>query len=67
MSQKKCDDFNAEHLVGSVAYVKRDNGETIKTVTTSEAYMLSGHTAVIHLEAISGCYALDRVIGVKIP
>lgn len=64
MNQQKCDEFNAGCPVGSTVYVKRDSGEVIKTKTTSAAYMLSGHTPVIQLEAISGCYALERVVGV---
>lgn len=48
----------------------RNNGVTmakLRIKTRSAAYMLGasgdypGHTAVIMLDGISGCYALDRV------
>jgi hypothetical protein len=54
-------DFNAHCPVGTPVTVERDNGRTEETVTTSEAYMMSGHTAVVHLQGIAGCYALERV------
>jgi hypothetical protein len=38
-----------------------DGGEVRETVTTSEAQVLSGHSAVIWLAGISGYYLLDRV------
>jgi len=55
------------HSVGTDVIVTKDDGTEIKTKTRSAAYMLGasgdypGHTAVIQLEGISGCYALDRV------
>lgn len=55
------ENFNIKHSVGTAVKVKKDNGTTIDTVTTSEAYIMGGHTAVVHLRDISGCYALDRV------
>lgn len=53
--------WNAQYPVGTNVVVKRDNGETMQTVTRSEAFLLSGHTAVIQLAGISGCYSLERV------
>jgi hypothetical protein len=38
-----------------------DGGEVRETITTSEAQVLSGHSAVIWLDGIRGCYLLDRV------
>jgi hypothetical protein len=59
--QAQCDEFNAATPIGSEVLVKRDNGENVLTRTSTEAQVLSGHTAVIWLEGISGCYLLDRV------
>ena len=59
--QAACDKFNAAHQVGAAVSVKLDSGEVRETVTTSEAQVLSGHTAVIWLEGIRGCYDLERV------
>jgi hypothetical protein len=59
--QAACDEFNAANQVGAAVTVQLDSGEVRETVTTSEAQVLSGHTAVIWLMGVSGCYALDRV------
>jgi hypothetical protein len=59
--QKKCDDWNAMNAVGCKVICTKDNGESVLTVTTSEAQILSGHTAVIWMQDIRGCYLLDRV------
>ncbi|WP_042697010.1 hypothetical protein [Azospirillum sp. B506] len=53
--------FNRDVPIGSAVKVRKDSGEVVQTVTASEAYVLSGHTPVIFLRGISGCYALDRV------
>ena len=45
---------------GAVKY-RRDDGTVFETVTTSEAYMLEGHTAVVHVEGELGCVSLYRV------
>lgn len=52
--------WNTKYPVGTEVRVMRDSGGAVTTTTASEAFMLSGHTAVIHLNGISGCYALDR-------
>lgn len=54
-------DWNAAHAVGIEVIVTKDRGEQIRTRTHSVARLLSGHTAVIWLDGISGCYALERV------
>lgn len=60
--QVACDRFNAANPVGSVVSVQLDGcDELFKTVTRSAAQVLSGHSAVIWLEGVSGCYLLDRV------
>jgi hypothetical protein len=54
--------------IGTLVVVKRDNGDLFATRTRSAPWMLGqdgngkgGHTAVIMVEGISGCYALERV------
>jgi hypothetical protein len=59
--QAQCDRFNAECPVGTEVLVKTDGLGNIITKTTSPAQVLSGHTPVIWLDGISGCYLLDRV------
>jgi len=53
--------WNANHVVGCAVTVEMDSGEIQTTETRGPAYMLSGHTAVIQLRGISGCYLLARV------
>lgn len=60
--QKQCAAWNAKHQVGAPVYVKLDSGGIQETVTRSPAEVLSGHSAVIWLEGVSGCYLLDRVV-----
>ena len=60
-NEQLCKDFNFQVPVGSVVQVRKDDGAFLHTTTTSEAYVLSGHTPVVHLKDISGCYALDRI------
>lgn len=59
--QAQCDTFNAVCSVGSPVIVRMDCGDQVSTVTRSSAEVLSGHSAVIWLKNISGCYLLDRV------
>jgi hypothetical protein len=65
--QMKCDLFNVRNPVGTAVTVKKDDMSTpdgfviVETITTSQAEVLSGHSAVIWLKDISGCYLLDRV------
>lgn len=63
--QAQCDAFNEACPVGGRVKVELDGGEVRETVTTSEAQILSGHSAVVWLEGISGCYLLDRVTPMK--
>ncbi|WP_051182948.1 hypothetical protein [Desulfocurvibacter africanus] len=63
--QAECDAWNERHPVGTAVTALRDNGGTVQTRTRSEAQLLSGHTAVIWLEGISGCYALERVTAIE--
>jgi hypothetical protein len=59
--QDRVDTFNQLHKVGTAVIVQRDDGTLQKTKTRSAAQILSGHSAVIWLQGISGCYALERV------
>jgi hypothetical protein len=59
--QAQCDDFNTQNPVGTSVDVRKDSGETIRTITVSAAEVLGGHTPVIWLRDIRGCYALERV------
>lgn len=59
--QEQCDGFNARYPVGQRVTVRKDNGEGVSTTTRSRAEVLGGHSAVIWLEGISGCYLLNRV------
>lgn len=59
--QKQCDDWNAAHPVGTPVVLRTDTRGDIPTKTRSAAEVLSGHSAVVWLDGVSGCYALDRV------
>jgi adenosine/AMP kinase len=60
--QAICDAWNAANPVGTPVMIKLDGeDETVATVTRSEAQILSGHSVVIWLKKVSGCYLLDRV------
>lgn len=58
---KLVEDWNAKHAEGTAVTVAKDDGRIQRTVTLSEAWLLGGHTAVIKLHGISGCYSLERV------
>lgn len=60
--QAICDKFNAENPVGSSVLLQKDGQvEPFSTKTRSAAQVMCGHSAVIWLENVSGCYLLDRV------
>lgn len=63
--QKQCDDWNSAHPVGTAVILKRDSGHEQQTRTRSEAQVLSGHSAVIWLDDVSGCYSLNNVTPVR--
>jgi hypothetical protein len=64
-----CRKWNELHPIGTPVTVELDTGEIRATKTRGPAEMLGaeparnnpGHTAVISLEGISGCYLLSRV------
>lgn len=62
--QEKVDDWNARYPVGQKVKVVKDLGDIFETTTRSEAQVLSGHTAVIWVVGITGCYQLDRVTAI---
>jgi hypothetical protein len=60
--QADCDAWNQAHPIGSPVFVQLDNHVGLfETTTRSDAQILSGHSAVIWLDGVSGCYLLDRV------
>jgi len=64
---KLVQDWNTMHSLGEDVVVTKDDSTEVPTKTQSSAYMLGasgdypGHTAVIMLDGISGCYSLERV------
>lgn len=59
--EKECADFNARVPVGGKVRVAIDFQDPIETTTRSAAEVLSGHTAVVWLDGVRGCYALSHV------
>lgn len=59
--QKACDQWNAIAYVGMPVNYRNDLRETKETKTRTAASVLGGHSAVIWLEGVGGCVALDRV------
>jgi hypothetical protein len=64
--EKMVADFNKRHSVGSVVQYHRIIGEGVgdPTKTRSEAWILSGHSAVVMVEGVSGCMPIDAVSNV---
>jgi len=60
--QSKVDAFNKRNPVGTSVTVVKDLGEKFETKVLHPAEILSGHTPVVWVNGISGCYCLDRVI-----
>lgn len=62
--QQKCDNFNEACPIGTTVIYESVKGDPMtrrETKTRSEAYVLSGHTAVVFVEDVAGCVALDHV------
>lgn len=59
--QRRIDDWNMLYPEGTPVQVTKDNGDKHMGLTRSRAEILSGHSAVIWVTGIAGCYALDRV------
>ncbi len=58
-----CIVWNHEHPVGTAVIYHPVIGEKPgrETKTTTAAYVLGGHTAVLFVEGESGCVALDAI------
>jgi len=59
--EKLVREWNEKYPVGTPVIVTKDDETEIRAVTTHEATMLGGHTAVAWLKDIRGCYSLERV------
>ena len=60
------DEFNLRFPVGSEVMLKKDGvPEPVRTKTRSEAFVMCGHSAVVFLEGVSGCYLISHVSEVK--
>jgi hypothetical protein len=59
--QNAVDYWNRIYPVGTHVTVRLDLGEVKKTRTRSMAELLGGHTPVVWLDGIAGCYLLERV------
>lgn len=55
------DEWNRRNPIGTAVEVTKDDRSVMETKTASEAWLLGGHTQVVMLAGISGCYALSRV------
>ena len=53
--------MNEALKIGDAVVVTRDDGTMQATTTRSEPWKLGGHTWVVLLDGIAGCYALSRV------
>jgi hypothetical protein len=56
-------EWNAKHRVCALVkyYPVRGRDQWETCTTNSEAWVLSGHTAVVGLTGKSGCFALDNI------
>lgn len=59
--EKRVADWNAAHPKGAKVAVSKDDHSIVFGETTSEAYMMGGHSAVIHVSGVRGAYSLFRV------
>lgn len=53
--------WNAKNPIGTSVKVINDRGGSFFTVTTSEAWVMGGHSVMVKLRGISGGYLLERV------
>ena len=53
--------WNQKNPVGTKVIVALDSGKEKTTTTASDAWLLGGHSAVVMLDGVSGCYALGKV------
>ena len=62
--QAVVDRWNRDVPIGSSVTVTLDNGTKVEDKTRSEAWVLGGHTPVVHLEG-RPCYMLSRCVPVR--
>lgn len=66
--QATCDAWNAKYPIGTPVMLKEDFcDEPAPTTTRSTAQVLSGHSAVVWLTGVSGCYHLTHVRAATTP
>lgn len=53
--------WNEAHRIGAAVIVTLDSGREFATTTRSAAEVLSGHSAVVWLVGVTGCYHLSHV------
>jgi len=53
-------DWNLQHGIGRKVKVTKDDGDTVVSRTSSMAWIMGDHSAVIMIEGIVGAYRLDR-------
>lgn len=67
--EKLVKSWNEQHPIGTAVrrfkYMDLSDTVPVETKTRSEAWMLSGHTAVIMIEGKSGCVALRTCIPIE--
>lgn len=60
--QALCDKWNVKYPIGTPVQFTLDSDDKVTYTTTSSlAEVLGGHTAVIWLDGVKGCYELDKV------
>ena len=68
-SAKKLSDaverWNSRYQVGQRVRLRKDDGAVIETTTRTKAGILSGHSSVIWLDGVAGCYLLDCVSAIS--
>ncbi len=60
--QRECEAWNRKYPIGTDVLLNKDFvDELVPTKTRSKASILSGHSVVIWLDGVSGCYLLSHV------
>lgn len=59
--QAAIEEYNRAVPIGTEVIVTKDDGKKIRTKTRSAAWVLGGHTPVIMIEGVTGCFLLDRI------
>lgn len=59
--EAQVNDWNAKYPVGTEVDLEDGFGKRPRTRTRTPAQVLSGHSAVVWLEGVSGCWHLDFV------